>query len=140
MLLLDTNILLELLLDREHADDVEKLLRTAAARTLFVSDFSVYSIGIILLRRGLHDAFVKAMDDLVFSGVIGLLRAETEDFRVVARTSKSCKLDFDDSYQRVVADRNNCTLVSFDSDFDRTKNGRKTPAEVLSGGVAGAKA
>ena len=132
MLLLDTNILLELLLDQEHADEVEKLLRTASKGTLFVSDFSVYSIGIILLHRGLHEVFVKAMDDLVFSGVIGLLRAEPGEFRVVARISKSCKLDFDDAYQRVVADRNNLTLVSFDSDFDRTKSGRKTPAQVLS--------
>ena len=40
-------------------------------------------------------------------------------------------LDFDDAYQYVVAERNDLTLVSFDSDFARTSRGRRTPAEIL---------
>jgi len=41
------------------------------------------------------------------------------------------KLDFDDAYQYVAAEKHNLTLVSFDADFDRTDRGRKTPAELL---------
>ena len=45
--------------------------------------------------------------------------------------SKKFNLDFDDAYQYVAAEEYNLTLVSFDSDFDRTERGRKTPAEIL---------
>jgi predicted nucleic acid-binding protein len=41
------------------------------------------------------------------------------------------RLDFDDAYQYVGAEKYGLTLVSFDTDFDRTKLGRKTPDEVL---------
>ena len=41
------------------------------------------------------------------------------------------RLDFDDAYQYVAAEKYGLTLVSFDADFDRTKPGRKTPDEVL---------
>lgn len=40
-------------------------------------------------------------------------------------------LDFDDAYQYVAAEKYDLTLVSFDSDFDQTERGRRTPAEVL---------
>ncbi len=40
-------------------------------------------------------------------------------------------LDFDDAYQDVAAEKYGLALVSFDSDFDRTARGKKTPAEVL---------
>ena len=41
------------------------------------------------------------------------------------------RLDFDDAYQYVAAEKYGLTLVSFDADFDRTKPGRKTTDEVL---------
>lgn len=40
-------------------------------------------------------------------------------------------LDFDDAYQYVAAEKYGIELISFDSDFDQTKHGRKTPDEVL---------
>jgi len=46
MYLLDTNIFLELLLDQERADDVEKLLRSAPRERFHISEFSLYSVGI----------------------------------------------------------------------------------------------
>ena len=48
MYLLDTNIFLELFLDQDKADDVEKLLRTVPKERLYISEFSLYSVGIIL--------------------------------------------------------------------------------------------
>jgi len=50
--------------------------------------------------------------------------------RQVADVESEFKLDFDDAYQYVSAEKNELTIVSFDSDFDRTKLGRKTPAEL----------
>jgi hypothetical protein len=44
---------------------------------------------------------------------------------------KRFRLDFDDAYQYVAAEKHDLTLVSFDADFDRTDRGRKTPVDVL---------
>ncbi len=40
-------------------------------------------------------------------------------------------LDFDDSCQYALVSKHNLTLVSFDTDFDKTERGRKTPADFL---------
>jgi uncharacterized protein len=46
--LLDTNVILELLLDQERADDVERLLLETEAKHLHLSEFAFYSLGIVL--------------------------------------------------------------------------------------------
>ncbi len=51
MYLVDTNVFLEILLDQENADNAERFLRETSPSELAVSDFSVYSIGIILFRQ-----------------------------------------------------------------------------------------
>jgi hypothetical protein len=50
--------------------------------------------------------------------------------RGLNRVSVGHNLDFDDAYQYSAAEKYNLTIVSFDSDFDRTPRGRKTPAEI----------
>jgi predicted nucleic acid-binding protein len=49
----------------------------------------------------------------------------------VIQAAQQFHLDFDDAYQYAAAAKNNLTLVSFDSDFDRTDHGRKTPTEII---------
>jgi predicted nucleic acid-binding protein len=39
-------------------------------------------------------------------------------------------LDFDDAYQYAAAFHHDLVLISFDSDFDKTKLGRKTPSRA----------
>jgi len=72
MYLLDTNIFLELFLDQDKADDVERLLRTAPKERLHISEFSLYSVGIILFRCKLFDVFVRFVEDLIITGGIKL--------------------------------------------------------------------
>ena len=57
--LLDTNILLEFLLDQAKADDVEHFLRAVPHESLFVTEFTVHSVGVMLLRCKLHAGFVR---------------------------------------------------------------------------------
>lgn len=133
MYLLDTNIFLELFLDQDKADDVERLLRTAPKERLYISEFSLYSVGIILFRRKLFDVFVRFVEDLIITGGIKLLRLSAEDTKKLAEVSQRFGLDFDDAYQYTVAEHYGLTVVSFDSDFDRTEKGRKTPKDVLEG-------
>ncbi len=132
MYLLDTNIILELLLDRERADGVERLLRDTSPETLHLSEFSLYSLGIVLMRRKLHDLFLRAVDDLLVGGGVRLVRLGVKDMQDITNASCRFNLDFDDAYQYVAAEKYNLTVVSFDTDFDRTPRGRKTPAELLS--------
>jgi uncharacterized protein len=51
--------------------------------------------------------------------------------RAVVVASQQFNLDFDDSYQYVVARQFGLALVSFDTDFDRTDLERNTPADLL---------
>ena len=131
MYLLDTNILLELLLNQKKADEVERFLLETPPEMLCISEFSLDSIGVALVRRVMHDIFLKAVDDMFLVGGIRLLRLSPEDMQKVIQASRRFKLDYDDAYQYVLAEKYNLILVSFDRDFDRTKRGKATPADIL---------
>ncbi len=126
--LLDTNIILELLLDQPKADKAEAFLRRTPTDQLFLSDFSVHSLGVILLRRRLEDVFVQVvLSDLIPNGV-GIVNLPSQELTLVVQVAKRFKLDFDDAYQYAVAAKHDLQIVSFDKDFDRTDRGRITPA------------
>ncbi|RLC92579.1 MAG: VapC toxin family PIN domain ribonuclease, partial [Chloroflexi bacterium] len=74
MYLLDTNILLELLLEQENSDDVEYLFARIPAERLFITDFALYSMGIILFRRKRSDTFVQVVDDLFLEADVNLIQ------------------------------------------------------------------
>ena len=133
MYLLDSNIFLELLLDQDKADDVEKLLRSIRGEELCISEFSLYSVGIVLFRQKLYDIFVRFVDDLILTGGIRLLKLAPEDVKQLAEVAQRFNLDFDDAYQYTIAERHDLTIVSFDSDFDRTIRGRKAPKDLVEG-------
>ena len=131
MYLLDTNIILELLLDQDHADQVAAFLNQAAPDSLHISEFFLYSLRVILLRLKRFDLFLRSVKDLFLSEVIALLRLGVEDMAKIGEIAQTFGLDFDDSYQYVAAEKFNLELLSFDRDFDRTPRGRKTLEEVM---------
>ncbi len=51
----------------------------------------------------------------------------------VIEAAQRFNLDFDDAYQYAAAEKYGLTIVSFDADFDRTEQGRKTAGEILEG-------
>lgn len=53
------------------------------------------------------------------------------DLKELTGIAQQFGLDFDDAYQYAIAERYGLIIVSFDSDFDRTERGRKTPAELI---------
>ena len=110
--LLDTNIILELLLDQEQADTVAHFLRQTPPETLCLSEFSLYSLGIILFRFKLHEIFVRAVDDLLTSGVLHLVRLDLEHMAKVAEVARNFSLDFDDAYQYVTTEVHDLVLLS----------------------------
>jgi len=131
MFLLDTCIVLELLLDQEKAGEVERFLHNISPDLLHLSEFSLYSLGVILLRRQAFDVFLQIVDDLLLTGGVSLVRLGPENMDEVVRVAQSFRLDFDDAYQYAVAAKHDLTIVSFDSDFDHTERQRRTPAELL---------
>lgn len=131
MYLLDTNIFLELLLNQDKADEVQRLLLETPPEMLCISEFSLDSMGVALVRRNMHDIFLKAVEDMLLVGGIRLLRLSPEDMQRIIQVSRRFKLDYDDAYQYALAEKYNLIMVSLDSDFDRTKRGKQTPAEIL---------
>jgi hypothetical protein len=131
MYLADTNLILEILLRQAKAEEVKRFLETSALEGLYLTEFSLYSLGIILLRHRMHNAFLQAVDDLLLTGGIRLVRLRLEDMQDIVHASQRFNLDFDDAYQYAAAEKYNLIIVSFDADFDRTERGRRTPTEVL---------
>ncbi len=133
MYLLDTNIWLERLLDQDKSTEVGKLLETIPSNELFVTDFTFHSISIILCKLRKFDIYKKFVQDVFLDGGVSLIHLEPEDMDRIIIVIEKFNLDFDDAYQYVAAEKYDLELISFDSDFDQTILGRKTPEDVLIG-------
>lgn len=130
MYLVDTNIWLERLLDQEKSEEVGRFLNDTPPNQLIISDFSLHSIGVILDRLDKQAVFVEFVDDVLIQGGVALRNVPPDLMRRLVEVVDVFKLDFDDAYQYVVAERTQATIVSFDKDFDRTALGRKSPERV----------
>ena len=133
MWLVDTNIWLELLLEQERAGEVRQFLQETPAESLWMTDFSLYSIGIILMRVGKSSLWEDFVSDVVERSETRLVSLSVKELKQIPALGLRLGLDFDDAYQYIVAEKYDLTLVSFDADFDRTPRGRRTPGEMILG-------
>ena len=131
MYLVDTNVWLERLLDQTKSEEVEQFLDRTPSEHLFITDFTLHSIAIVLSKLNRIEALLKFVRDTFTEGAVSLIHLEPEDMHRITSVMEKFNLDFDDAYQYVAADRYGLMLVSFDSNFDRTERGRKTPKGVL---------
>ena len=131
--LVDTNVWLELLLERANAEPVREFLRRVPASALAMSEFTLYSIAIILTRFRKDDVLQEFLADTLENGGVTRIRLETKSLKRVTSVARSLGLEFDDAYQYVAAEEQDLVIVSFDKDFDRTPRGRKSPAQALAG-------
>ncbi|MDE0316096.1 MAG: PIN domain-containing protein [Candidatus Poribacteria bacterium] len=127
---MDTNIFLEALLGQDKKDDVQSFLQNIDLSTIFITDLSLHSIGIILYRLKNFALFSSFLEDIIVDGV-SVLSLPPEDLKMLDLTADKFNLDFDDAYQYTVAAKYELQLISFDTDFDRTERKRKEPIEVL---------
>jgi len=130
-LLLDTNIFLEIILGQEKAQEARDLLSRVGKYEFFVSDYSIHSIGLLLFRREQHDIFKRFLMDMLFNAGVRLIALSAEEMEGILSPARRFNLDFDDAYQYTIAECYELSIVSFDTDFDRTERGRKTPIQVL---------
>jgi len=128
--LVDTNIWLELLLNQQRAQEVRQLFEEREGSDFAITEFSLYSIGIVLTRLNKDEAFAGFIADALEQAGTRLVRLGSADMQDLLGARKAFRLDFDDAYQYTAAEKHNLILLSFDTDFDRTSRGRKTPAMV----------
>lgn len=128
--LVDTNIWLELLLGQEKSEIVSHFLEQVSLDDLFVSDFAIHSIGVILAKKKKADVFSEFLDDLFVNGQITQLSLSPAELHQVATNMQEFNLDFDDGYQLAVSQKYNLTIVTFDKDFN-VKGIRKINPEEL---------
>jgi len=131
MYLVGTNVWLERLLDQEQSESVGKFLAQAPPATLLLTDFTLHSVGIALTRLEAKEAFIRFVQDVVIDGGVQIATVHPRQVQRLIDVMDAFKLDFDDAYQYVAAENHHATMVSLDSDFDRTDRGRRTPAELL---------
>jgi len=129
--LVDTNIWLERLLDQEKSKIVSLFLDKISLDDLFVSDFAIHSIGVILSRYKKLDVFEKFLDDLFVNGQIEQLSLNSGDLLNVISNIQKYNLDFDDAYQLSVSQKYDLVIVTFDKDFNAIGIRKNTPEEII---------
>lgn len=130
MYLVDTNVWLETLLEQEREEEARNFLQRTDSVNLFLTDFSLFSIDIILTRLKKDALFQTFLRDTVEESGAMLIRLDTDGLDRILALRRSVSLDFDDAYQYVAAEAHGLMLISFDADFDRTERGRKEPHQV----------
>jgi len=131
MYLIDTNVWVELLLEQQRAKEVKRFFQEIEASQLAITEFSLYSIGIILDRLGKSETYADFISDTIENSGVKLIRLSVKDLKEIYHIWKQFNLDFDDSYQYLSALKHGYIIISFDKDFDRTDRKRKMPAEIL---------
>ncbi len=131
MILIDTNIYLELFLGRERADDCEKLLNkiSAGESEAVTTKFSVHAAEALLNETKLILTFLRNIENS-----IGLEIYETslDDEIAVSMTMNKLGLDFDDALQYYVAKKLGVeAIISYDKHFDGLDPPRKEPADMI---------
>jgi hypothetical protein len=130
--LVDTNIWLERLLEQEKSDEVKKFLDEVSPHQLFISDFSVHSIAIIMSNLEKYDDYLIFIDDLFINAKMIQLELAPEETKEVFDKIKDSNLDFDDAYQYYVGQKYKLKIVTFDQDFIKSGIQTYEPKEALS--------
>lgn len=119
MFLIDTNIFLEILLNQEKKEICKQFLNSNLGK-LYLSDFSLHSIGVILLRDNKSALFKLFIEDINFK--IEVLSLPNSEFVKLVENADFFKLDFDDAYQLTISQMFNLKIVTMDKDFKRINN------------------
>jgi len=133
MYLIDTNIFLEYILRRARVQEVKEFFSRADLSQVYVSDFSLHTLGVIYLREHKFREFLTFVNEDIIASGIHVLSLAPDDFSKITDAAGKFHLDFDDAYQYALAERYGLAIVSFDKDFDRTEKGRVVPEDLFRG-------
>ena len=99
--LIETNIWLELLLEQARADGAAAMLRAVPLARLYLTEFTLYSIGLSLIRHGRVADFSSFLQKNFVERSLERLRLTGEEMVAITETMATFNLDFDDAYQYV---------------------------------------
>jgi len=116
--LIDTNIFLEILLEQEKKEKCKSFL-VENFGAIVLSDFSLHSIGVILFRNQKYSLYNSFINDVIPN--IKVASIEKNRYSRLEELAVRFNLDFDDSYQAVLSEDFNLTVVTMDKDFERIK-------------------
>ena len=89
MCLVDTNIWIERLLDQARSQEVGDFLQRISGERLYLTDFTLHSIGIILIKLGEPATFASFVQDVLINGAVRVVGLQPEDMtRVIAAAEK----------------------------------------------------
>ena len=114
MFLVDTNIFLEILLGQRKKEEAKKFLSKNIGR-LYITDFSLHSIGVILFKLKKPEVFEEFVRYVLPN--VEILSLPQESYPELVTLHKKLSLDFDDAYQCAVANVFDLTIVTMDEDF-----------------------
>jgi predicted nucleic acid-binding protein len=129
--LLDTNCWMQLARRRERYEEVAQLLREVPSEAICISDYALHSLINITRRHKMLAELPAFIAKSGFGNTVAVIGVAPQSIREVVDVIGTHQLDVDDAYQYVAAQLNGLRLVSLDTDFDRTPNGRLTPAAAL---------
>ncbi len=132
MILLDTNIFLELQLGRERAADCEELLNATSTGKIeaTATHFAIHAVEAILRNNKALTTFLRNLEN---SQGLYIYETSIADEIATAMLSKSLKRDFDDTLQYYTAKKLGAdAIVSYDKHFDGLDIPRVEPAKILS--------
>jgi predicted nucleic acid-binding protein len=131
MYLIDTNILLEIFLQGERSPEAKRFLRITPFSNIYVTDLTIYSIGLALFKADKQDAYIQFLNDLFNNGEVWRVQLMIDNMPRVSEIAHQYQLNFHDAYQYVSAEIYSLILVSFNNVYDRTENGYKTPVSLM---------
>lgn len=116
------------MLDQEKSEEVGNFLTHTSSEQLFVIDFALHSIGVILNKLDKNEVLLQFVNDIFIQGAVSLIHLEPEDMKTMIRIMQQFNLDFDDAYQYVATEKMN--LLSLAS--TATLTGQRKVARHLS--------
>lgn len=131
MLLIDTNVFLELFLGQEKAEECEKFLQEISMGELeaVVSKFTIHAIEASLNNSTLILTFLRNVQN---SLGLDVYETSIEEEMAASMLMDKIKLDFDDAMQYYLAKKLGVeAIVSYDKHFDVVDIRRKEPSGFL---------
>ena len=131
--LIDTNVFLELLLNRAFKNDCARLLKEVEIGNLkvYVSSFSIHSIEVILSNFNKQNELKIFLSSIIdFEGLSVYSTNLEEELDAIEEMESG--LDFDDALQSFITKKLKASIVSYDKHFDKIKGlKRLTPSDIL---------
>ncbi len=132
MYLIDTNVFLEVFLDRSHSVEALEFLKLVWDGRLeaYMTDYTLHSIAVVLERKGRARIIADVLKSLSTFKGLTLIQADIETQVEIAKLSQHTSLDFDDAYQLYFSRKLGLKLVSYDHHFDNYTQ-RLEPGQIL---------